>query len=72
MGDAKTSDRIKDVGRLEKPRRAGGYSYHQSKNLVSWGRSVRAVPIFGMPSMIDSLEVQVLSPARWRRRSSEA
>ena len=46
MGDAKTSDRIKDVGRLEKPRHAGGYSYHQSKNLVSWGRPVRAVPIF--------------------------
>ena len=29
-------------------------------------------PFFGVPSMIDSLEVQVLYPARWRRRISEA
>ena len=29
-------------------------------------------PPFGVPSMIDSLEVQVLYPARWRRRISEA
>jgi len=35
-------------------------------------RSVHAERAFCVPSMFDSLEVQVLYPARWRRRVSEA
>ena len=30
------------------------------------------LPRFCVPSMIDSLEVEVLYPARWRRRACEA
>ena len=39
---------------------------------VTGGRPSGRPPFFGVPSMIDSLEVQVLYPARWRRRISEA
>ena len=41
------------------------------KTWLNRPRALRVAP-FGVPSMTDSLEVQVLYPARWRRRISEA
>ena len=38
----------------------------------TWRAAVWPPSFFGVPSMTNSLEVQVLYPARWRRRISEA